>query len=61
MESSAVPFAKGVPNPTKVFLGARISEEHEILIKDISKKKSMSVYKMKMKSNEFKLVSMQIL
>ncbi|MFT8342887.1 hypothetical protein [Clostridium beijerinckii] len=61
MGPSAVPFAKCVPTPTKVFLGARISEEHEILIKDTAKKKSMPVYKMKMKSNELKLVSMQIL
>lgn len=58
--SSAVPFAKGVTTPTKVFLGARISEENELLIKDIAKKKSIPVYKMQMKSNEFKLISTRI-
>ncbi len=57
---SAVPFAKSVPTPTKVFLGARIGQDNELLIKAIAKKKSIPVYKMQMKSNEFKLISIRI-
>ncbi len=57
---SAEPFAKPVPTPTAVYLGAKISAENEKLIIDIAKKKSIPVYKMKMKSNEFKLISEKI-
>jgi hypothetical protein len=56
----AEPFAKGVQTPTKVFLGAKISEDNETLLKIIAKKKSIPVYKMQMKSNEFKLISMEV-
>lgn len=53
---SAEPFNKGVNTPTAVYLGAKMEEKDALFIKKIAKEKSIPVYKMKMKSNEFKLI-----
>ena len=59
--TSAKPFNKGVPTPTAVYLGAKMNEKDEIFIKEIAKKKLIPVYKMKMKSYEFKLIPEKII
>lgn len=56
----AEPFAKGVPTPTAVYLGVKISSENEKEIIKIAHEKSITVYKMKMKSDEFKLIPERI-
>lgn len=58
---SAKSFNKGVPIPTAVYLGAKMQQKDEIFIKEVAKEKSIPVYKMKMKSNEFKLISEKII
>lgn len=57
---NAEPFARAVPTPTAVYLGAKISKKDEQNIIAIAKEKSIPVYKMKMKSDEFKLIPERI-
>ncbi|MGG3998757.1 DUF2971 domain-containing protein [Anoxybacillus kestanbolensis] len=47
--------------PEAVYLGTRMSRENKETIINIAKQKQISVYQMKMKSNEFKLVAEKIL
>lgn len=56
----AEPFAKGVPTPTAIYLGTKISSENEKAIIEIAQEKSIEVYKMKMESDEFKLIPERI-
>lgn len=59
-ESNAISFSKNVQTPTKVILGAKITEENEMKMRDIAKSKGILVEKMKMKSDEFKLIPITV-
>ncbi|SIQ57206.1 Protein of unknown function [Bacillus cereus] len=54
-------FSRSLFRPESIYLGAKISNEDKEKLIEIAKKKRISVFQMKMKNNEFKLVSEKIL
>ncbi|MBK5497429.1 DUF2971 domain-containing protein [Peribacillus sp. TH14] len=54
-------FNRRIVKPKAIYLGAKISEKDKNHVIDIAKSKGISVFQMKMSSNEFKLVYDEVL